>query len=354
LKALSKSLKLEKQTRLSYSAKKRLDKKKEEGLMTANAGGAASLFGPARALGGAPADAKGKVLCMAYMEKYRQLVFCSSDCYITFCEVRGIGEGRDFFHVVGHIVSDEPQQGICYLPGAELLLTWSGESSENHAFQVWDPFVRALRYQVLRHDAIILTACAFALPVSIGEHSSAIGERVHKVSGYLPSSSVAHFVVSSSLDRKVVLWSASPLVAAMSGFDLKDVPGEKVLLRGHFHAIRFLSFAPVHELVLGGGFDHEIYAWSPRTRSLHLKLSGHINTLVAVHIVSVPQERVISVDDKGVVKLWSLDGPATKMHDAKGEMQSMQLICPQPANIYDCAGTFDNGEHPNLWLDYFA
>jgi hypothetical protein len=63
LKALSKLLKLQKQTRLSYSQKKQQDKKiAETRLMGA-------LFGAARAVGGAPSDSKGKILCMEYMER---------------------------------------------------------------------------------------------------------------------------------------------------------------------------------------------------------------------------------------------------------------------------------------------
>jgi hypothetical protein len=271
---------------------------------------------------------KQKILLTAacYLEKYKKLVLCASDGCVIFCIE---AEGNQ--HVSGFAMAEVAQVGTCFCPESDLLVTWPGEVSD-HKFHVWDPIKMKLLYHVARHSDLVLSACDVNL-------------RSINPDGYQHKDHVeVDYVASSSLDRKVLLWPitaltnaqskpnlAAPADGAVTSYSSGNANGNNntskmnssiIELTGHKFVMRSLVYAKEHELIVGAGFDYDIYAWDPWTRLLTMKLSGHLTSLLCVRIANIPHERMISLDESGIIKIWNF-GPK---HSTNPEMlQSMQL-----------------------------
>ncbi|KAJ1428607.1 hypothetical protein B484DRAFT_329347, partial [Ochromonadaceae sp. CCMP2298] len=77
-------------------------------------------------------------------------------------------------------------------------------------------------------------------------------------------------------------------------------------LRGHSHAIMSLVYAPQHEMLIGAGFDFEIFGWDPFTRDVCMKFVGHFKCIFGVQIALIPTEKLLSLDESGVLKVWNI------------------------------------------------
>lgn len=255
------------------------------------------------------------VTCMVAMDKHAQLVFCTRDCYVIKCR-QGAG-----FRVLGHARAPEPQFGIIYNSILDILLTWPGEASDN-CFKIWDPNELVIRLKVNRHTSHIFDATFVDLTVGTTGHM--------------------HYVASCCMDRKIFKWSLEDIIQKMHGstnnqkgsgvmetssahptavtnagaggshttsspLDVKDEVHESVSLLGHYRAIDCLVFAPKHEMIIGSGFDLDVYAWDVWTNTLQMKLVGNVHKVASICLAYVPLERAITVDVNGVLKVWNLD-----------------------------------------------
>jgi hypothetical protein len=243
--------------------------------------------------------------CATYLEKYKKLVLCASDGCMIFCIE---AEGNQ--HVSGFAMAETAQVGTCFCSDSDLLVTWPGEVS-NHMFHVWDPIKMKLLFHVSRHAELILSVCDVNL-------------RSVNPEGYQHKDHVeVDFIASCSLDRKVLLWPITALTKpGVNHSDVVEKSTKTVELTGHKFAMRSLVYAKEHELIVGAGFDFDIYAWDPWTKLLTMRLSGHLTSILAVRLANIPHERLISLDEGGVIKVWNF-GPR---HSTNPEMlQSLQL-----------------------------
>ena len=250
---------------------------------------------------------KVTLTCGLYLEKHQKLVLCVTDGSLIFC-----AEAEGNQHVIGFAKADEIQVGICYCPITDLLITWPGDSSSN-MFYVWHPLRMIALYQINRHESLILSACEVSL-----RQRNATNNNNEQSSMY--GRYQVDFIASCSIDRKVLLWPISNLcqpsssaaaAAAKQKQKLTSENPQKVVssvveLVGHKHAIRSLVFAKEHEMIIGAGFDFDMYGWDPRTGRLQLRLSGHLTSLCKLHIAYLPHERLISIDEGGTIKVWNL------------------------------------------------
>jgi len=210
---------------------------------------------------------RGSLLCMTAIPPF-SFAFSTSNSFIVFCNYDLTSKN---FLVVGHCECPDKQVGMIYVSQSNLLLTWPGDASD-HCFRFWDVQTHQLKYIVQRNKDTILAVC----------------EVKFNPTGY---------IVSSSIDRKLTLWSLNPLSGDNDIFDL----------RGHKHALTSLVFAKTHELIIGAGFDFEFYAWDLVTKELQMKFHGHIYSVIRLHLIEVPNERVVSLDEWGYLKVWNLD-----------------------------------------------
>lgn len=111
-------------------------------------------------------------------------------------------------------------------------MTWPGEGSD-HMFEIWDPHTKVLRLRIERHAHKILSVCEITL------------DPQHPLN--------SHYFASSSIDSKVVLWSSAPISALTykSNKMLRVSEALQYELKGHNYAVRYLVYAPDHELILG-------------------------------------------------------------------------------------------------------
>ena len=136
-------------------------------------------------------------------------------------------------------------------------------------------------------------------------------------------------MASSSIDRDVAIWPLSSVKSMLQDTDFHNSKSfqksksEKYLLSGHKFSIKSLAYAPDHMLLLGAGFDYDLYAWNPLTRELVYQLQSHVNSLLNVVVVNIPNERAVTVDTGGILKLWSLD-----------PLQSGQSHCLQTLDLH--------------------
>ena len=211
--------------------------------------------------------ARGSLLSMTTIPPF-SFAFSTSNSFIVFCNYDLTSKN---FLVVGHCECPNKQVGMIYVSQSSLLLTWPGDASD-HCFRFWDVKTYQLKYIVQRNKDTILAVC----------------EVTFHPTGY---------IVSSSIDRKLTLWSLNPLSGDSDVFDL----------RGHKHALRSLVFAKTHELIIGAGFDFDFYAWDLVTKELQMKFHGHIYSVIRLHLIEIPNERVVSLDEWGYLKVWNLD-----------------------------------------------
>lgn len=60
-------------------------------------------------------------------------------------------------------------------------------------------------------------------------------------------------------------------------------------------------------LITGAGFDFDVYAWDPNTRDIVMRLVGHFKSLTGIALVVTPNEKIATVDEGGVIKVWNID-----------------------------------------------
>ena len=248
---------------------------------------------------------RGSVLCMASLPHYL-FAFSTSDALIVFCkyEITSLN-----FIVVGHCECDDNQVGMMYSTSTELLMTWPGDASD-HSFRFWDTQTHQLKFIVSRNKDTILDVCEVNIASSMGKN----------------------YVVSSSIDRKVTLWSVS--YVTKGGYD--DVFD----LKGHHHALRSLVFAKAHGMIIGAGFDFDFYGWDINTREMQMKFHGHIYSVLCIHLIEIPNERIISLDEYGYLKVWSLD---RDQGTSAGVIQSLLLEYDRKFRIEDFSPIFRGG-----------
>ena len=241
------------------------------------------------------------ILCMVAAPKYKILVVCTSDNHIIACDT------VKYRHLLRNETPD-PQVGIVYCPNIDLLISWS-DGQANCTFKVWDPSNLRLLYVITRHSNVILCACTLALSFK-GETNQ-------------------DWMASSSIDRDVVIWPLSPVKSMLrdtyicNSKSFQSSKSEKYALKGNKFAIRSLVYAPEHKLLLGAGFDYDLYAWSPLTRELIYQLQGHVNSIFNLMVVNIPNERAVTIDAGGIMKMWSLDA-----------LQSGQSHCVQTLDLH--------------------
>lgn len=209
---------------------------------------------------------KGLITCMTYIERKRQLVFCTSNGFLSFWDST-VG------CLIGFVRTGSAQIGICLSPQADAVVTWPGEVDDT-AYRVWDINSRKLRCQAVKHNGRALAL------LEIAHHRC---------------------MVSSTLDREVVMWPISQLKK------IQFSSAKNTYLHGHHHAINRLVYAPDHDLLLGSGFDYDVYVWDMASKLLIMCLTGHRCSIVSVVLVYTPFEHAVSVDDGGTVKVWNID-----------------------------------------------
>lgn len=249
---------------------------------------------------------KVAILCATFIEKLHQLILCTSDAHVIFCT-----EADNSFHVVGYTRPENPQVGICFCRRTETLLSWPGDPS-SHYFHIWDPIRMILLFQISRHDCLIMAVCEVTLNTTVSGKNSDLHLDVD-------------YIASCSLDRKLLLWPITAVTRSGGegqGGGQETVDRRTHTLRGHRHALRSLVYASEHELLIGAGFDFDIYAWDPWTKRLQMKLVGHLTSIVSIQLAFIPHERLLSVDDVGVMKVWTLGQGASSKVEV---LQSLQL-----------------------------
>jgi WD40 repeat protein len=209
---------------------------------------------------------RGIITCMTYLERKKQLVFCTSNGFLSFWDAE---KGC----LVGFVSTGNAHIGICVCNDADCILTWPDETGDT-VYRVWDINTRKLRCTIDKHRSRALNA------IEVGRHRC---------------------VVSSTIDREVIVWPT---------YQLKKVNFSSArdnYLRGHNHAITSLLYAPDRDLLFGSGFDYDIYAWDVASQLLTFKLSGHRAGIASIFLMYTPTERVGSVDEEGVLKVWNID-----------------------------------------------
>ena len=243
--------------------------------------------------------AKQTVTAMTWIDKKRQMVFATSNSCLSFWNYRLV-------HLIDFVETSAPQLGMLYSNRADVLLTWAGDKG-NYDYSVWDCNSRVLKYQFNMHKSIILATLEI----------SALGA-----------------IVSSSMDRALYVWPVSKL------FQSRDETFDDKKLVGHTFAIRTVCFAHQNDLIIGAGFDFDIFCWDPTTSSLQMKLVGHRLSIVCVCVINNPFERAASVDESGCVKIWNID----RAQGLKGGMlQSIMLQGAVNNHVFSFISAFDNG-----------
>lgn len=175
--------------------------------------------------------------------------------------------------LIGFVRTGSAQIGICVSLQSDALVTWPGEVDDT-AYRVWDMNTRKLRCQAIKHDARALAV------LEIAKHRC---------------------MASATLNREVMLWPIQQLKK------IQFSSSKNTYLKGNKHAINNLVYAPDHDLLLGSGFDYDVYVWDMASKLLTMCLSGHRCGIVSVSMVYTPFEHAVSVDDSGTLKVWNID-----------------------------------------------
>lgn len=152
--------------------------------------------------------------------------------------------------------------------------------------------------------------------------------------------------------RKVLVWSTVDIKPSTFHLSTKLPDTEHVEvktqlkarigeLRGNKRAIRTLVFAQESGLIIGGGFDHDIYAWDPWARLLQMKLVGHIAGVLRVIVAYCPAEHVISIDETAVVKVWNCQKDIGGVAEL---VQSVSIELEPTSKVIDMSVAFDEGK----------
>lgn len=266
---------------------------------------------------------RGHILAMAYMDSSKQVVFSYSRNYLIFFDAISDFTEEENINVLGYVKAEYAQIGMMYSPSLDMLITWPGEASD-HYFNIWDPTAHTLRFKIKKHEYKVLSVCEVILD---SQH---------------PSNT--HFIASSSIDKKLILWPTAPLsnLSERSSKMLRMSDTMEYELRGHTHAICSLAYAEEHEMLFGAGFDYEIFGWDPYTRDICMKFVGHFKSIVSIQLAMIPSEKLVSIDETGVMKVWNIDKDLGLFAE---QLQSVRLESPQtPLVIYDFSTAFRSGQ----------
>ena len=268
---------------------------------------------------------KGNILDAAFIDSTRHTVFASTHSYLIFVDVsKGLMQENDTISVVAHAKTNNPIHGLYYSKVLDVLLAYPGEGSD-HDIEIYDPRTRQQRFVLHKHESKILAVCEVIL------------DKAHPQKD--------HFFVTSSINKKLLMWPSAPISALMKKSDAKKMlriaDTMDYELRGHNHAIHSLVYAPVREMLFGCGFDFDIIGWDPFSRDLCMRFVGHFKSMVGLQVVYIPSEKLLSVDEMGVMKLWNI----SKELGIYGEQESSVVLqCAQPPHIKDFTKTIDGGK----------
>jgi hypothetical protein len=294
-------------------------------------------------------DSKGNILDCCYIDHMKTIIFSSSHGYLFYMDCSygfkdtflhavvpssssssgNLGstskKGEDLYKIQHFVKSLYPLYGLLYSSVLDMVVGYPGEGSEN-TFEIYDPTTRQLKYQIKKHESKILSLCEVIL------------DKAHPMKD--------HYFVSSSIDKKVIMWPT----AVMSQMIQNSSTAKRLLrvadiidyeLRGHNHAISCLVYAKSNEILFGCGFDYEIIGWDPFSRDICMKFIGHFKSLISLQIAYIPEEKLLSLDDSGVLKVWNIN----KDLGVYGNQESsVTLLCTQPPNIKDFATTYETGK----------
>lgn len=271
---------------------------------------------------------KGHVLDVVYVDSTQQLALSTTHSYMFFTDAK-----TALMDVNGNLKHDKhmkakcPLFGLHYSPVIDLIIGYQGEGS-SHVFEVVDPRTKSLRFEIDKHSSKILTICEVIL------------NKTHPLKN--------HYFVSTSLDKRVVMWPSAPLVSLLKAnmntvqrlLRIADTIDHE--LHGHDHAIFSVAYAPIAEMVFGCGFDFEVFAWDATTKDLIMKFVGHFKSMAGIQVVRVGgMEKLLSLDESGVLKLWTV----SKDLGVYGEQDcSVTVQTAQPAQIKDFCLTSDDGK----------
>ena len=72
-----------------------------------------------------------------------------------------------------------------------------------------------------------------------------------------------------------------------------------------------------------------------------MKLTGHIASLVKIQVLYCPSERIASVDEEGVLKIWNIG----RSDSGTGELvQTVLINLPDTTKVVDMNVAFDQGK----------
>lgn len=108
----------------------------------------------------------------------------------------------------------------------------------------------------------------------------------------LISVSKLQFLISCSLDQKVILWDM-----------IKGTP--RRVYSEHSKGVLSLAFNTEYRLLFSAGFDHNICVWNPYINTVAFTIEGHNSSLVGVRVIP-DSPQVISADIEGWVKIWDI------------------------------------------------
>lgn len=108
----------------------------------------------------------------------------------------------------------------------------------------------------------------------------------------LISVSKLQFLISCSLDQRVILWDM-----------IKGTP--RRVYSEHSKGVLSLAFNTEYRLLFSAGFDHNICVWNPYINTVAFTIEGHNSSLVGVKVIP-DSPQVISADIEGWVKIWDI------------------------------------------------
>lgn len=264
-----------------------------------------------------PSPDKGAILSMQYISRTNQFALTTSDNFVSYWNL-------DLSRLIGFERMDRPQVGLCYSHEAEMLVGWGCSGGET-SFFVMNPVQRITKYKVRVHKEYVLHACEV---------------RAHGC------------MVSCSIDRSVCIWPTKFIKTRANAFVDKyemstinqytdaEVAGEVRYFKGNTFAIKSLAYAADNDLVIGVGFDFDMYAWDPTTAIMMMNLVGHSAPILSVHVVHTPIERVLSCDESGTIKMWNID--RSLGHTAE-QLQNIQLVCSNASKTLALVPAFQGG-----------
>ncbi|RYG69737.1 hypothetical protein EON64_01965, partial [archaeon] len=270
-------------------------------------------------------ETKGTVLDVCFADSIKQYVFTTSHSYLIFVDGSiSLYDDKGEMRIVGHVKTGFPMHTLYYSKVLDLLLAIPGEGSD-HVVEMYDPRMRKMKFKVSKHDSKVLSLCEVIL------------DKIHPVKD--------HYFASSSMDGKLILWPTAPLSAMMSKLHtqrlLRMAETVDYDLKGHHHAIHSLVYAHHQEIIIGAGYDFEILAWDPFTRDMCMKFAGHFKSIAGIQMVYIPEERLMSLDETGMVKLWNV---SKELGIYGTQEHSFQLHCQQPAHIRWLSKTYGEGK----------